>query len=180
MEALVPTLARFLTPLVGLIVGLIFALIFLQATKPSLAVLLPEEATPEDFERARQQTPPVVLFWPVSTGLYSIKWPGRSPADLVWARFPTTLQVMFLAGGYPLRQKVCFIPGDLPDQGSGTLDQAILTTLSSRQPIYARWTSAKVPAGAYRMKSQLWGIGEPLVVGEGPLLGEALPPGAAT
>ena len=106
-EAPGPTTARFLTPLVGLIVGLIFALIFLQATNlysidSSVTTLLGLEATQQDRERLREalakNTPPVVLLWPVSPGLESITT-RQSAAGLVWQRFPTTLQIMFLGGG---------------------------------------------------------------------------------
>ena len=83
--------ARFITPLVGLIVGLVFALIFLQAIKPSTEAPVAPDGTQEDFERARDHTPPVVFLWPVSDGVYSFKWPGKSAKDLVWTRFPTTL-----------------------------------------------------------------------------------------
>ncbi len=105
VEAPVPTPARFLTPLVGLIVGLLFALFFLQATKYSVTdemLALGQGATQEDLERVREElgnrTPPVVLLWPVSPGLQSFM-NRQSAAGLVWQRFPTTLQLIFLGGG---------------------------------------------------------------------------------
>ena len=101
VEGRVVAPARFVTPLVGLLVGLIFALILLQATKPSAETILGESATPGNVERLRArfaELPPVVLFWPVSPGLLSFGT-GQSPARLVWHRVPATLEIMILGGG---------------------------------------------------------------------------------
>ena len=79
------TAARFLTPLVGLVVGLVFALLLLQATRLSAPV----------GEGAASQ---VVLFWPAATGVES-SLSGRSAPSLVWPRLPITLEAMIIGGG---------------------------------------------------------------------------------
>ncbi|PKB80012.1 MAG: hypothetical protein BZY88_10510 [SAR202 cluster bacterium Io17-Chloro-G9] len=97
--------ARLLTPIVGLIVGLLFALVLLQSTKLSAETMvesvLGEGATLQDVERLQEsleEMPSVVLFWPVSPGLHSFV-SNHSPTSLVWQLFPATLEVMILGGG---------------------------------------------------------------------------------
>ena len=103
VDSRVVTSARFLTPLIGLVVGLVVALILLQATKLSAEKVLDERAgaSQEALEQVRQELadmPPVVLFWPVSSELESIV--TRQPARrMVWSRFPVTLQIMLMGGG---------------------------------------------------------------------------------
>ena len=102
VESPVFTPAQFRTPVIGLIVGLIFALIFLQATKLSLEDVLSKNATQdvaEEMRRSISEMPPVVLLWPVSPGLEPTRRArDRSAAGLVWQRFPSTLEVMILGG----------------------------------------------------------------------------------
>ena len=64
VEGRVATPARFLIPLVGLVVGLVFAFILLQDTKSSSEIVVSEQLGGE--------VPPVVLFWPVSSELDSL------------------------------------------------------------------------------------------------------------
>ena len=84
---------------------IVFALTRLSGNP--LDVLLPEEATEEDYERVK-------AVWGLDKPLYmqylvylgnifsgnlgeSIKWPGRSAAELIGARLPATLQLAALA-----------------------------------------------------------------------------------
>ena len=80
------TSARFLTPLVGFIVGLLFALILLQATIPNLPwsqeVLVGEPEVGGDLP---------VLFWPISSELGATLL-GQPVTDLVWSRLSITLE----------------------------------------------------------------------------------------
>ena len=103
VEAPVVTGARFLTPLVGLIAGLVFALILLQVTRLSpetIASSLGENGNQEvveHFRKALSETPSVVLFWPASKGLDSLMT-GRSVAEQVGDRLPITLELMIMGG----------------------------------------------------------------------------------
>ena len=106
------TPARFLTPLAGLIVGLIFSLILLEVTTPSASSSAEsllggpggeDSYTTAQFEALREKLeknlPPVVLLWPVSTDLTSFFYEGDSVAREVWQRVPVTLEITILGGG---------------------------------------------------------------------------------
>ena len=92
LDGHVLTSARFLTPLVGFIVGLLFALILLQATIPNLPwsqeVVVGEPEVGGDLP---------VLFWPISSELGSDSL-GRPVIDQVWSGFTTTLKRTVWAG----------------------------------------------------------------------------------
>ena len=90
--------ARFVTPFIGLIVGLVFALILLQATSLSAETALGGiTADPRLLEQFRDR-PPVVLFWPFSSEVESFRT-RRSAQSLLWSRLPVTLELMVLGGG---------------------------------------------------------------------------------
>jgi len=95
------TPGRFITPLVGLLVGLMFSLILLQVTKLSAETFLGQALSQSEFEAVQEMLgggQPVVLFWPVTPGLESL-WTRGSATSLAWGRLPATLEVMILGGG---------------------------------------------------------------------------------
>lgn len=99
--------ARFLVPLVGLLVGLIFSLVMLQATKVSTDTILESmfsdsvsisEPALEQLREELESRPKMVLFWPISSEIESLAT-GRTVRGLLWERVPMTLEVSFLGGG---------------------------------------------------------------------------------
>ena len=94
------SLVQFVTPLAGLTVGLLVALVVLQVTRLSPEAILPagpgNETVLEQLREQGGENLPV-LFWPASPGLSSAIT-GQSAAGEVWRRLPITLQMLFWGG----------------------------------------------------------------------------------
>jgi uncharacterized membrane protein YhaH (DUF805 family)/ABC-type dipeptide/oligopeptide/nickel transport system permease component len=104
VEYHVSTLARFVTPMVALIVGLIFASVLLYVTTRESAETLLEgrDLGPggiAQLQRNIDERPSVILFWPFSSDLEATRYRGQPVKDIVLDRIPTTLLRMTMGLG---------------------------------------------------------------------------------